>query len=77
MPGARLGIVKLPTSLLTATLVVWVASLCTVIFALRTTAPDASEMVPDREEVSVWARIEVTVVNRQTITIKTARILNL
>jgi hypothetical protein len=32
------------------------ASLCTLIFALATTAPDESEMVPDRDEVS-WASV--------------------
>src|SRR5258707_178476 len=54
-----------------------VALLCIVICASGTSAPDTSVTVPEMEEVSDWARIEVAVTNRQTMTINTTRILNL
>ena len=59
---------KLPSSLLTASLLVCVASFRTMIFAFGTTAPDESVMVPDKDELSDWPRAELAAVIRHTTT---------
>jgi len=56
LPAGRLVRLKLPLSLLMVVRSVWVASLRTRTLALGNAAPEGSVTVPERDEVSDWAR---------------------